>query len=260
MSKYIINDFIYYGRICGGGDLIGEDDTMKAPSKKQIELIGGVTALLALLAYTMVHTGALLARYIHPSQFGYVAAFGIELAVVGLSLRIGDLKRSKQDARFFVSVLIAVVIVSALANIAEGFAAINNDTLLTVETIQRLDPVQAVIGLAATGLISLIVLAMSEIIGTDITQAVKQSAKDDKQVATLKQELSRVRRELSKAEQDRVKLQKQLDNGVVIIDSLPPKFAAVVTAVANGDKLNGALVSEHGISQSTLDRIATLTK
>lgn len=226
---------------------------MKAPSKQTIELIGGMVALFSLLTYTWLHTGALLARYIEPSQAGYVAAFGIEVAVVGLSLRIGDLKRSKQDARFFVGVLIAVVIVSAFANIAEGFAALNSDTLLTVETVQSLDPIQAVIGLTATGLISVIVLAMSEIIGTDITTAVKQAAKDDKRVTELKQELSDTRREL-------VKLQKQLDSGVIVLDSLPPKFAAVAQAVANGEQLNGQLVSKHGIAQSTLDRVATLTK
>lgn len=233
---------------------------MKAPSKQTIELIGGVIALISLLAYTWLHTGALLARYIHPWQAGYVAAFGIEVAVVGLSLRIGDLKRSKQDARFFVGVLLAVVIVSAFANIAEGFAALNNDTLLTVATVKSLDPIQAVIGLTATGLISVIVLAMSEIIGTDITTAVKQSAKDDKRVTALQQQLSEQRREMSQAKQENDNLRKQLDSGVIVLDNLPPKFAAVAQAVANGEQLNGQLVSKHGIAQSTLDRVATLIK
>lgn len=226
---------------------------MKRPSKQTIELIGGVVSLLALLVYTMVHTGSLLARYINPPQVGYIAAFGIEVAVVGLSLRIGDLKRSKQNTGFFYGVLLAVVIVSAFANVAEGFAALNNDSLLTLETVSRLDPIQAIIGLTATGLISVIVLAMSEIIGTDITAVVKQSARDDKQLTELKHALSNVTKE-------RDKLQRQLDSGVIVLDSLPPKFAAVAQAVASGEQLNGQLVSKYGIAQSTLDRVVTLTK
>ena len=102
----------------------------------------GITtlSLLALLTYTLVHTGGLLARYVHPPMIGYVAAFGIEAAVVSLSLRIGDLRRSQQSPGFFLFVLIAVVVVSAVANIAEGFTAVQGETL-TVNTVQQLDPI-----------------------------------------------------------------------------------------------------------------------
>ena len=55
-----------------------------------------------------------------------------------------------------------------------------------------MDPVQAFIGLAATGLVSLIVLALAEILGTDVETAVKQAergrnrkpVKDSKQTET----------------------------------------------------------------------------
>mgnify|MGYP000882923311 CR=1 FL=1 len=227
--------------------------------KLNIQLIAGAIALACLLSYTLVHTGGLLAHYIKPAFVGYVAAFGIEASIVGLSLRIGDLKRSKQSTTFFIFVLVAVVIVSAIANIAEGFYT-QQEQFLTLATIRQLDPIQAVIGLTATGLISLIVLAMSEIIGTDLTAVAKQAAKDDVVLVRAKDELADVRKQLAGITKERDRLQQQLDNGVVVVDQLPPKFAAVVTAVANGEKLNGPLVTKHGIAQSTLDRVATLTR
>lgn len=147
--------------------------------KAKVQIGITVLSLIALLTYTLVHTGGLLARYVHPPAIGYVAAFGIEAAVVSLSLRIGELRRSKQSTGFFLFVLIAVVVVSAVANIAEGFTAVQGEQLTSV-TIQQLDPVQAFIGLAATGLVSLIVLALAEILGTDVETAVKQAERGRK--------------------------------------------------------------------------------
>ena len=147
--------------------------------KAKAQLTIGVISLVALLAYTLVHTGGLLARYVNPAFVGYVAAFGIEASIVSLSLRIGELRKSKQTATFFIFVLVSVVIVSAIANIAEGFEAAQGVTL-TMETVRQLDIVQAVIGLSATGLISLIVLALSEIVGTDVTTTIKLVEKERK--------------------------------------------------------------------------------
>lgn len=147
--------------------------------KAKVQIGVTVLSLLALLTYTLVHTGGLLARYVEPAAIGYVAAFGIEAAVVSLSLRIGELRRSKQSTGFFLFVLIAVVVVSAVANIAEGFTAVQGEQL-TRESIQQLDPVQAFIGLSATGLVSLIVLALAEILGTDVETAVKQAERERK--------------------------------------------------------------------------------
>lgn len=143
---------------------------------KKLQASTGLLSLLALLTYTLIHTGGLLSRYINPAFGGYIAAFGIELTIVSLSLRIGELRRYKQDSRFFLFVLVAVVVVSALANVAEGFFT-NQGELLTVKNVASLDPIQAIIGLCATGLISLIVLALSEIIGTDVQQIVFESEK-----------------------------------------------------------------------------------
>jgi hypothetical protein len=135
--------------------------------KNKIQLAAGIISLAALLTYTLIHTGGLLARYIAPPAAGYAAALGIEIAIVSLSLRIGDLRKSSLDYRFFLFVLVSVVVVSALANITEGFHTYYNEPL-TVTTVWQLDIIQAIVGLSATGLISLIVLALSEIIGSDV--------------------------------------------------------------------------------------------
>lgn len=141
--------------------------------KTKTQVVVGAISLLTMLMYTLIHTGGLLAHYISPTWAGYVAAFGIEAAVVSLSLRIGELRKSKQSPRFFLFVLISVVFISALANVAEGFAARTGEPL-TVQSVQELDVVQAIVGLSATGLISLVVLAMSEVVGTDVQVAVKE--------------------------------------------------------------------------------------
>jgi len=137
-----------------------------------IQLSAGVVSLVALLAYTLSHTGALLASYAQWAPFGYVAAFGVEMSIVALSIRIGQLRKTNQGQGFFFFVLVAVVTISAMANIAEGYH-IRYDQQLTLDTVGSLDWLQAAIGVSATGLISLIVLALAEILGTDVTTAVK---------------------------------------------------------------------------------------
>jgi hypothetical protein len=139
-------------------------------NRKSIEIGIGFLALAGILAYNLTHTGGLLASYVRPAWVGYTAATGIELAIVGLSLRIGELRKSKANPRFFVLTLIAVVIVSALANISEGYAVKFGEPL-TLANIGRLDIIQAVVSLAATGLLSLVTFALAEIVGSDVTQA-----------------------------------------------------------------------------------------
>ncbi|MBN1890239.1 MAG: helix-turn-helix domain-containing protein [Thermoflexales bacterium] len=96
---------------------------------------------------------------------------------MSLSLRIGDLRKAKQDVGFFLFVLFSVVIVSALANVAEGFRVAQGERL-TLTSVQKLDALQAVIGLSATGLMSLIVLALSEIIGTDVNTVIQSAERE----------------------------------------------------------------------------------
>jgi len=165
--------------------------------KNKIQIAAGTLSLLALLIYTLIHTGGLLARYIEPGWAGYIAAAGIEIAIVSLSLRIGDLKRSQQNYGFFFFVLVSVVVVSALANIAEGFSTAQGEAL-TLASVQQLDPIGAIIGLAATGLISLIVLALSEIIGSDVQSAVAAAERQ-------------ARREQKRTEIDSITTARQID-------------------------------------------------
>ena len=144
------------------------------------KIIIGLVSLIGVLAYNWTHTGGLLASYVRPAFVGYIAATGIELAVVGLSLRIADLRRNASGARFQVATLAAVVVVSALANIAEGYAVKFGESL-TSANIGRLDIVQAIVSLSATGLLSLVTFAIAEIVGGDIEQPDKQPLADDLQ-------------------------------------------------------------------------------
>lgn len=207
--------------------------------KAKVQIGVSVLSLLALLTYTLVHTGGLLARYVHPPAIGYVAALGIEAAVVSLSLRIGELRRSRQSTGFFLFVLIAVVVVSAVANIAEGFTAAQGEQL-TSRSIQQLDPIQALIGLAATGLISLIVLALAEILGTDVDTAVRQAERERKRLpaaaSTLPETVARPngptatnaetsasieRARAAKAEKDAISKVEALDNLLHFVNENP---------------------------------------
>ena len=114
-----------------------------------------------------------------PAIVGYAAALGIELAVVGVSLQIGRRKSDNRDAGFFDFVLISVVVVSALANVAQGHLQ-RYGQQITWETMTAIDVVQGVIGLAATALLSLIVMAMAEIVGQFMEQDWRNSdATDD---------------------------------------------------------------------------------
>ena len=158
---------------------------MKYLTKANTQITIGLLSLICLLAYTWTHTGGLLAEYVNPAFVGYVAALGIELSIVGLSLRIGDLKRSGLDARFFVGTLIAVVAVSALANVAMGYT-VKFGQPLTVDSVKQLDIVQAIVSLAATGLISLVTFALAELVGQDVSAAAKATSKPKAAAATVK--------------------------------------------------------------------------
>jgi hypothetical protein len=141
-------------------------------------LIVGIVSIGLLFAYTWIHSGNLLARYVDPSFIGFVAAAGIELSIIGLSMRIGELRRSGLNTKFFKFTLIAVVAVSAAANIAEGFYVRYHEPL-TISNFQRLDIVEAIVLVGATGLISLVTLALSELIGQDVNAAQKAQKKSD---------------------------------------------------------------------------------
>lgn len=134
--------------------------------------------LVTLLVYTFVHTGGLLSEYVEPFQVGYVAALGIEAAIITMSIRLGKLLRQLAQNAYrgretwlsFVwqgLTLLFVLTVSAIANIVEGHK-VKHGAELTLTTIQELDALQIVIGLVATGVIPVVVLAMTEIVSGEV--------------------------------------------------------------------------------------------
>lgn len=148
-------------------------------SKKNITMIViGILSIIGLFSYTWIHSGNLLARYIDPPFIGFLAAAGIELSIIGLSMRIGELKKSGLNYRFFGFTLIAVVIVSAAANIAEGFYVRYGEPL-TIYNFTKLDIIEAIILIAATGLISIVTLALSELIGQDVIAVQRAQKKSE---------------------------------------------------------------------------------
>ncbi len=139
--------------------------------------------LVTLLVYTFFHTGALLGEYVRPRAVGYIAAFGIEAGIIGMSVRIGQLLRDGRGASGWLSLiwqgvtLLFVLGVSAMANVAEGFAVKYGEDF-TLAAVNRLDEMQIVVGLLATALIPVVVLSMSEIVSGEVKEAVKQHEKD----------------------------------------------------------------------------------
>lgn len=136
-------------------------------NRHEVEIAVGFVAMLCLLAYTFWHTGGLLARYITPGVLGYVAAFGIELAVVAMAFRIGELGWTAPNATPFKWTLAGVLGVSVLANLAEGYATRYSGDLV-VGAVGQLDFIQGIIGVAATALLSIVVYALAEIVGADV--------------------------------------------------------------------------------------------
>lgn len=159
---------------------------MNKRTEQKVQMIIAVLALIGLLAYTFVHTGSLMAQYIRPVFVGYMAAFGIELAVAGISFRLASLKRKQITSRLLLFILISALFVSALANIAEGYQ-VRYGKPLTWVNLGDIDYIQAVIGIAATGLISLMVFAISETIGVDVEAVVKQTEREQRQAEQGKQ-------------------------------------------------------------------------
>lgn len=131
---------------------------------------------LSLLSYTWTHTGAMLAEYIRPAFLGYAAAAGIEGIIVLLSVEIGRAWKAKDKKRFVMLIvtLLFVSLVSVVANIVEGHK-VKYGRPLTVENFKQLDGIDIAVGLLATALIPVVVLAISEIIA-GMEQTPKQVA------------------------------------------------------------------------------------
>lgn len=209
---------------------------------QRTQIVGGFIALATLLLYTWYHTGALLANFIADKWVGYVAAVGIELAVVILSLSIGQARRTGQATGFFYFVLVSTAAVSVIANVSEGFRA-DRGVGLTVDTWQKLDPLQWVIALAATGLISLIVLALSEIVGAGV-QNDGQAVTVTKATVTASVSVQDSPGQVSETDQP----------NTVTVDSIDRKQAALIWLSGHPDADEDALVRAFNVSPRTARR------
>lgn len=123
--------------------------------------------MLCLLLYSWKHTGDLLARHINPMQIGYICALGIELSVVWLSWKLGKTHTLKSMSGV---ALMMVVVVSAAANLSEGFY-VRYETEMTLSSFASIDWIQFGISVMATLLISIIVFALSEVLSGDSKKA-----------------------------------------------------------------------------------------
>lgn len=146
-----------------------------------IEFVAGSIALLLILLYNFKHTGSLLARHVTPAWYGYSAALGIEFSVVFLSAKLNKIKRqgAKMWRTLFPWSLILVVLLSATANLNEGFLTRYN-TELSLQYIAQVDLIQLIVSVIGTLMVSLIVFALSEVISGDskkVVQAVKHETK-----------------------------------------------------------------------------------
>ena len=131
-------------------------------NKRSLQTILAAVSMVLILVYTFWHTAALLASFVTPAPVGWIAALGIEAAVVALSLRAGAYKKT----------LAAALIVSAIANIERGAreSGLAADGL-TFASIGNIDWIQAVIGVAATALLSVLVFRLADIVSHDATDA-----------------------------------------------------------------------------------------
>lgn len=174
-----------------------------------------VFALIMLLAYTGVHTANVLARYVQPPFIGWLAAFGIELTIALMAWRLARGKSEGKANIFIVGALLFALFVSMLANVDEGYR-INYQDSLVIANLGKLDVFQGIVGLAVTGLIPVLVFAISEIVGSELFTEVEHPAKSVQVERTQVEQKKWGARELAKAA------------------GIAPATASKVTQVLNG--------------------------
>jgi hypothetical protein len=142
--------------------------------KDTFQTLSAGLSLGGMLIYNFKHTGDLLALYVSPPAIGYVGAAAVELAVVSLSLRIAQKRRAGNSTAWQWAVLGAVATISSLANVAVGFYA-RYGVHISVATVTTVDILQAIIGICATGVMSLVTLAITEVIGVEAEAAERKA-------------------------------------------------------------------------------------
>lgn len=152
---------------------------------KPNEIISFVSAFggLLILAYTFVHTSNVLARYINPPFVGWLAGAGIELIIFSMSWKLATIK-GKEPNKLLYFTLIISLIVSTIANVAEGYY-VSHKQELTWANIGNIDPIQALVGISSNLLLPILVFAVSELVGSDIERITKQKPNTETPTARL---------------------------------------------------------------------------
>jgi len=160
---------------------------MNKKTEQRAMILAGAIGAISLLTYTFKHTGDFLARYIEPAGLGFLAAFGIEAIVVLMAWRL-----AKRTANGFTQfALIAALVVSALANLYEGYFTRTGETLSL--SLAGYDIIEAVVLVLATAIMSLLVFALSDIVGGDLAKVVRATDRAERleQKANESERLSR---------------------------------------------------------------------
>lgn len=131
--------------------------------------------VLMLLSYTFVHTGAVLARYIEPKIFGYIAAFGIEGLVAVLSWRKSFRAKASKNINITLAIVLAI---SAMANVYEGYV-VKFGIELTIKRLYEIDLIQALVGTMVTAMIPFLIFVAGEIMGRSIEDISRIITADD---------------------------------------------------------------------------------
>jgi hypothetical protein len=140
-------------------------------NQKDVEFTIGILALVCLLFYNWRHTNLLFMTYADWKWLGWLCAFGIELSIIGLSFKVGrqiaDGTRffSSPSQVFFLFVMVMALLVSAIANMVEGYKIAHGE-VLTWSILYKIDAVEWVAWVASNGLISLVAFALAEVIGS----------------------------------------------------------------------------------------------
>lgn len=140
-------------------------------TRQKLEFWLTFAAMCLILAYNFKHTADLLAGWVLPAALGYCAALGIELTIVRLSFSIGGSRAGNGRKFFYYFVLGFALVISIVANIAEGFH-VKVGQELTTETWGNLDPIQLALAVGANLLLSATVASLAEIMGSESSEEV----------------------------------------------------------------------------------------
>ena len=213
-------------------------DRIEAKDIEQI-IILFITAvgLFGLLSYTFWHTSHWFGRYISPPDFGYGAAIGAELIIVMMSYKLAK----SRSGGFLYFALIGALFISAWANYYEGFATYHRTEPNTITWWANFDIILFVSSLLATGLISLLVFAVTDILSGDVT--------------TVSNKVEKVLQSFEQAEQKPEKVEHPITISPNTNDKEFEVHRAIIRLSEQGEKVtNSAVAAEAGCAVSTANK------